>query len=114
MGDIRRQTIFSSLLIYVGFVFGALNTYLFTREGFFTPDQYGLTQAIIAINMTFYAFANFGSVAIMGRFYPVYYGQLKKRDTTIFFHLHFYWRYWTGTYHCRYNYRQTTFRQEIF
>lgn len=83
MGDIRRQTIFSSLLIYVGFIFGALNTYLFTREGFFTPDQYGLTQAIIAINMTFYAFANFGSVAIMGRFYPVYYGQLKKEKNDL-------------------------------
>jgi len=83
MGDIRRQTIFSSLLIYVGFIFGALNTYLFTREGFFTPDQYGLTQAIIAINMTFYAFANFGSVAIMGRFYPVYYGQLKKQNNDL-------------------------------
>ena len=45
MSIIRRQSIISSILIYLGFAFGALNTYLFTREGGpFTKEEYGLTQ----------------------------------------------------------------------
>src|SRR5690606_1204046 len=72
MSNIRRQTIISSLLIYVGFAFGALNTYLFTRQGIFTPEEYGLTRAIIVIGQFFYGFAGFGLTAVIYKFYPYY------------------------------------------
>ena len=72
MSNIRRQTIISSLLIYVGFAFGALNTYLFTKQGIFTPEEYGLTRAIIVIGQFFYGFAGFGLTAVIYKFYPYY------------------------------------------
>jgi O-antigen/teichoic acid export membrane protein len=72
MSMIRRQAIISSLLIYVGFAFGALNTYLFTRQGIFTPEQYGLTRAFIVIGQFFYGFAGFGFASVIYKFYPYY------------------------------------------
>ena len=72
MSTIRRQTIISSLLIYVGFAFGAFNTYLFTKEGIFTPEQYGLTRAIIVIAQFFYGFAGFGVLSVIYKFHPYY------------------------------------------
>lgn len=72
MSTIRRQAIISSLLIYVGFAFGALNTYLFTKDGLFTPEQYGLTRAFIVIGQFFYGFAGFGLASVLYKFYPYY------------------------------------------
>jgi hypothetical protein len=53
MSTIRRPAIISSVLIYAGFAFDALNTYLFTRPDIFTPEQYGLTRAFIVIGPFF-------------------------------------------------------------
>jgi O-antigen/teichoic acid export membrane protein len=72
MSTIRRQTIISSALIYVGFAFGAFNTYLFTKEGIFTPEQYGLTRAMIVIAQFFYGFAGFGVLSVIYKFHPYY------------------------------------------
>lgn len=72
MGDIRRQSIASSLLIYIGFAVGALNIYLMVRQHLFTPDQKGLIDSITALNLVFYSFANIGATAIMSRFFPLY------------------------------------------
>ena len=82
MSVIRRQAIISSLLIYIGFAFGALNTYLFTRNGIFTPEQYGLTRAFIVIGQFFYGFAGFGLASVIYKFYPYYKDNLsgKKND----------------------------------
>ncbi|TMO86328.1 polysaccharide biosynthesis protein, partial [Pseudoalteromonas ruthenica] len=44
MGNIRKQTIISSLVVYVGFFIGAINTILFTRSGAFTQEQFALTR----------------------------------------------------------------------
>ncbi len=83
MSSIRRQSIISSLLIYIGFAFGALNTYLFIKDGLFTPDQYGLTRAFIVIGQFFYGFAGFGLTSIFYKFYPYYKDNItsqKKND----------------------------------
>ena len=72
MSTIRRQAIISSALIYVGFAFGALNTYLFTKQGLFTPEQYGLTRAFIVMGQFFYGFAGFGFASVIYKFYPYY------------------------------------------
>src|SRR2546421_1176027 len=77
MSTIRRQSIISSVLIYIGFVFGALNTYLFTKEGIFTPEQYGLTRAIIITANFFYGFASFGMISVIYKFFPYYHGNLQ-------------------------------------
>ena len=44
MGNIRKQTIISSVLVYIGFFIGFINNYLYTKTGSFTPEQYGLTR----------------------------------------------------------------------
>jgi O-antigen/teichoic acid export membrane protein len=76
--SIRRQTIISSILIYVGFAFGALNTYLFTKEGIFTSEQYGLTRAFIVLGQFFYGFAGFGLTSVIYKFYPYYKDNVPK------------------------------------
>jgi O-antigen/teichoic acid export membrane protein len=80
MGQIRRQTIQSSFLSYVGFFVGALNTYFFTRM--FTTEQYGLTQVIISISQILAPLATFGMISYMTRFFPYYFENLenKKND----------------------------------
>lgn len=79
MGQIRKQTIQSSFLSYIGFLIGAVNTYFFTRQGVFTPDQYGLTQVIISISQILAPLATFGMVAYMNKFFPYYYDNLENR-----------------------------------
>jgi O-antigen/teichoic acid export membrane protein len=73
MSNIRRQSIISSILIYVGFAFGALNTYLFTRDGgFFTKEQYGLTGAFMAFGSIIMSVAALGMPPYINKFFPYY------------------------------------------
>jgi len=79
MSNIRRQSINSSILIYVGFAFGALNTYLFTREGGpFTKEEYGLTGIFVAIGSIMMSVATFGMPAYINKFFPYYKDHLPK------------------------------------
>src|SRR3954465_4460013 len=82
MSTIRRQSIISSLVVYFGFVLGFLNTYLFTREGGFTKEQYGLTAVFIAIAQLMYAISNVGMASYLTKFFPYYKAHLpdKKND----------------------------------
>src|SRR6266404_1811286 len=82
MSNIRRQSIISSIIIYIGFAIGLLNTYLFTRQGFFTEAQYGLTGIFIAIATSMMAFANLGMPSYIFKFFPYYNEHLppKKND----------------------------------
>jgi O-antigen/teichoic acid export membrane protein len=82
MSSIRRQGIISSLVIYFGFGIGLLNIYLFTKQGLFLDEQYGLYNAFIAIAMTMMAFANFAMPSFIYKFYPYYTDHLppKKND----------------------------------
>lgn len=81
MSVIRKQSIISTLLIYAGFIFGAINTYLFTQHGAldssFTLEQYGLTRVFIVTGHFLYGFASFGLAAVIYKFYPYYKDNLK-------------------------------------
>jgi O-antigen/teichoic acid export membrane protein len=79
MSAIRRQSIISSLVIYVGFAVGMLNVYFFTKESLFTTDQYGLTQVFIAISAMMQAVAAFGMPSFIFKFYPYYSHHLPNR-----------------------------------
>ncbi|HEY4148104.1 MAG TPA: polysaccharide biosynthesis C-terminal domain-containing protein [Chitinophagaceae bacterium] len=80
MGQIRKQTIQSSFLTYIGFIIGAINTYFFAR--LFTTEQYGLTQVIISISQIIAPLAVFGMASYMYRFFPYYSANLtnEKND----------------------------------
>src|SRR5215212_4064729 len=82
MSTIRRQSIISSIVIYIGFAVGILNMYLFTRKGIFLESQYGLYNAFIVIATMMMAFSNFAMPAYIYKFYPYYTSHLpaKKND----------------------------------
>jgi O-antigen/teichoic acid export membrane protein len=80
MSDIRRQSILSSGIIYLGFALGFLNTYLFTRQGGFTQSEYGLYGTFIGVANIINSFANLGMQAYILKFYPYYQDNLKIKD----------------------------------
>jgi O-antigen/teichoic acid export membrane protein len=79
MSQIRKQSIISSVVVYIGFAIGFLNTYLFTREGGFTQAEYGLTGIFMAIANIMYSVANLGMAAYINKFYPYYNDNLPKK-----------------------------------
>ncbi|MBL7743871.1 MAG: lipopolysaccharide biosynthesis protein [Chitinophagaceae bacterium] len=79
MSTIRKQSIISSFIIYIGFAIGMLNIYFFTKEGLFTEDQYGLTTIFIAIASMMMAFAVLGMPSYIFKFYPYYKDHLPVR-----------------------------------
>lgn len=82
MSTIRRQSIISSVIVYFGFALGFLNTYLFTRQGGLTKEQFGVTQTFIAIAAIMFSIASLGMPAYIGKFFPYYKSHLpnKKND----------------------------------
>jgi O-antigen/teichoic acid export membrane protein len=82
MSQIRKQSLISSMVVYIGFGLGLLNTYLFTRQGGFTREEYGLTNIFIGIATLMFYFSNLGMGPYIGKFYPYYNDNLprKKND----------------------------------
>ncbi len=82
MSNIRRQSIISSLVIYIGFAVGMMNTYFFTKQGLFTEEEYGLTGIFIAIASMMMALASLGMPSYIFKFYHYYNDNLepKKND----------------------------------
>jgi O-antigen/teichoic acid export membrane protein len=72
MSTIRRQSIISSFVIYIGFAVGLVNTYFFTKEGLFTEAEYGLIGIFIAISALMLAFAQMAMPSYIYKFYPYY------------------------------------------
>lgn len=72
MGSIRHQTIISSLLVYIGFLVGALNTYFYVTNGSFTPEQFGLTRIFFDFGQNMYIFSSLGIIPVIYKFYPYY------------------------------------------
>ncbi len=79
MSNIRRQSIISSVVIYIGFAVGLLNTYFFTRQGNFTEAEYGLTTIFISIATMMSAFATMAMPSYIFKFYPYYNDHLPPR-----------------------------------
>lgn len=83
MGTIRKQTIVSSLLVYLGFFVGAFNIYLYTKNGSFTEAEFGLTRLFFDIAQNFYAFGSLGFIAVMYKFYPYYKDHLPHKKNEL-------------------------------
>lgn len=82
MGSIRRQTIQSSILVYIGFLIGAINLYYYTRigNGAFTPEQFGLTRIFFDFSQNMYAFGSLGIIPVIYKFYPYYKDNLEAHE----------------------------------
>lgn len=71
MSTIRRQSIISSGVVYIGFALGAVNTLLFAR--WLTPDQNGLVIGMfVSIGNIMYPIATIGMPSFINKFYPYY------------------------------------------
>lgn len=82
MSNIRRQSIISSIIIYIGFAVGLLNTYFFIRKGSgitFSETEYGLTTIFIAIATMMAAFATLAMPSYIFKFHPYYNDHLPPR-----------------------------------
>lgn len=86
MGQIRKQAIYSSIVIYLGFFIGFINTWFFIRSGehTFTPDQYGLTRLFFDVGQLMFSFASFGVAAVLYKFFPYYQDNLEKKQIDIY------------------------------
>jgi O-antigen/teichoic acid export membrane protein len=72
MSQIRKRSLKAASWIYVGFMIGALNTYLLTHKNWFEPNEYGLTQSLIQIGLLIFAFSTLGVTSYIYKFFPYY------------------------------------------
>jgi O-antigen/teichoic acid export membrane protein len=68
--SIRRQSIISSMLVYIGFVLGLFNTYLYAKG--FAEAEYGLIGTFGAFATLMFSFSNVGIIYYIYKFFPYY------------------------------------------
>lgn len=71
MSSIRKQSIISTLFIYIGFAIGAINILILFPK-YFTTEQIGLTRALLDVAMVFATVCTLGSIPVTLKFYPFY------------------------------------------
>ncbi len=81
MGIIQKQSINSSIFIFIGFIIGAVNM-LILFPAFFTQSQIGLTRAMIDTSLTLASLCSLGALPVIYKFFPFYNDYLghKKND----------------------------------
>jgi O-antigen/teichoic acid export membrane protein len=79
MSTIRRQSILSSIVIYIGFGVGMLNTFFFLKPQHFSAEQYGLTSIFMAIATMMMVFAMMAMPSFIYKFYHYYNDHLPPR-----------------------------------
>ncbi|MFM7672871.1 MAG: lipopolysaccharide biosynthesis protein [Bacteroidota bacterium] len=84
MSGIRRQSLISSAVIYVGFVVGLLNIYLFTKQGIFQKEEFGLYNAFIAVALMMSAFSGLAMPVYLIKFFPYYRAHCPERKNEQF------------------------------
>ncbi len=82
MGIIRKQSIYSSIFSYLGFVIGAINKLLIFPI-FFTTTEIGLTTVAVDLGLVFASLATFGSNSVTAKFFPFYKAYLPKKKNDL-------------------------------
>lgn len=82
MGVVKHQSIKSSLLIYLGFAIGGINTVLLFPH-FFTGDEFGLTRIFFDLGLILVPFCTFSTGNMMNRFYPYYSTHLQEKKNDL-------------------------------
>lgn len=83
MSQIRKQTITSSIIAYIGIMIGAFNTYFFVKNGSFRPAQFGLTRMFFDIGQNIVAFGSLGVLPVLYKFYPYYKDNLPDKQNDL-------------------------------
>lgn len=84
MGIVRKQSLYISGIVYLGFALGALNV-LYLFPNYFTPEEFGLTRAMFAGVTTFVQLACLGIPAMMIKFAPYFNDRLEKDKNDFLF-----------------------------
>jgi len=80
MGIIRKQSLQSSIFIYIGFAIGALNILvLFPNERYFTIAEFGLTKVLVDVSLLIAMLCTLGTYPAVVKFYPFYDSYLPKK-----------------------------------
>jgi O-antigen/teichoic acid export membrane protein len=83
MSQIRRQSIISTIIIFIGFAIGFFNNLFFTKTGWFSPDQYGLTRSFFDFSQIINAYSFLGLSAVIYKFSPYYKAHLKDKENDL-------------------------------
>ena len=83
MSKIRKQSLISTIWIYVGFAVGALNTFLFAKQGFFETADYGLATTLNQIGQLLTSLSALGCFGLLLKFYPYYNNRLAKKNNEL-------------------------------
>ncbi len=84
MGIIGKQSVQSSVFIYIGFAIGALNTLvLFQNKDYFTLDQFGLTKVLVDVSLLIGMLCTLGTAPAAVKFYPFYNSYLPKKENDL-------------------------------
>jgi O-antigen/teichoic acid export membrane protein len=84
MSTIRKQAITSGILLYFGFLIGAINIFLFTKNGAFTEEQFGLTRIFFDFAQNIAAFGTLGVTTVLYKFHPYYKDNLPFKQNDLF------------------------------
>lgn len=82
MGVVRKQSILSSIYIYLGFAIGATNILILFPK-YFTPEEIGLTRIILDVALLFSTACTLGSIPIVLKFFPFYAAYLPKKKNDL-------------------------------
>ncbi|MGI8950681.1 MAG: lipopolysaccharide biosynthesis protein [Chitinophagaceae bacterium] len=82
MGIIRKQSIYSSIFIYIGFAIGAVNVLILFPK-FIGSESYGLTRVLLDFGLLFSTICTFGSIPVTLKFYPFYTSYLSKKQNDL-------------------------------
>jgi O-antigen/teichoic acid export membrane protein len=77
MGIVRKQSILSSIYIYIGFAIGAVNILILFPK-YFTPAEIGLTRILLDMALLFSTLCTLGSIPVTLKFFPFYQRFLPK------------------------------------
>lgn len=84
MSTIRKQSVYSTILIYAGFLIGALNV-LFLFPKYFSTEEYGLTRLLLELGLLLSTLCTAGMVPVAIKFFPFYKKFTGNRKNDLFF-----------------------------
>ncbi|MGC4104635.1 lipopolysaccharide biosynthesis protein [Ferruginibacter sp.] len=84
MSQIRRQSIISTIIIFIGFAVGFFNNLFFTKPYWFSTDQYGLTRSFFDFSQLIVAYSFLGLPSVIYKFSPYYRAHLKDDENDLF------------------------------
>jgi O-antigen/teichoic acid export membrane protein len=82
MGIVRKQSILSSIFIYIGFAIGAINILILFPK-YFTTEQIGLTRTLLDVALVFATLCTLGGIPVTLKFFPFYQAYLPKKKNDL-------------------------------